>query len=240
MYRTNIHNAEDDQQCMATPASTVARWPSPGLRSVRGSSIRAASCARAGSPCGPWSYRSFDELAERLHEKRTFAKLHVGGGACLALAYERDRTTEDIDVRVDTGHEALEEAIREIAQAHDLPEQWLNDQPRGFIPEGDDARSPTLHESQSLVVTGASGGYLLAMKLEKRLRIVTRAECRSRGMWIPEPAIPRRPQEAILSAYAAPAPCRSPGTARSSAARTASTPSPVRTASAGCAASSTR
>ena len=107
-----------------------------------------------------------DELAERLHEKRTFAKLHVVGGACLALAYERERTTRDIDVRVDTGHEALEEAIREIAQAHDLPEGWLNDQPRGFIPEGDDARSPTLYESRSLVVTGASGEYLLAMKLE--------------------------------------------------------------------------
>ena len=107
-----------------------------------------------------------DELAERLHEKRTFAKLHVVGGACLALAYERERATRDIDVRVDAGHEALEEAIREIAQAHDLPEQWLNDKPRGFIPEGDDARGPTLHESQSLVVTGASGEYLLAMKLE--------------------------------------------------------------------------
>jgi len=38
--------------------------------------------------------RLFDELAERLHEKRTFAKLHLVGGACLALAYERDRTTE--------------------------------------------------------------------------------------------------------------------------------------------------
>ena len=110
--------------------------------------------------------RLFDELAERLHEKRTFAKLHVVGGACLALAYERDRTTRDIDVRVDAGHEALEEAIREIAQAHDLPPQWLNDQPRGFIPEGDDTRSPTLYESRSLVVTGASGEYLLAMKLE--------------------------------------------------------------------------
>ena len=105
-----------------------------------------------------------DALAERLHEKRAFAKLHIVGGACLALAYERERTTEDIDVRVDAGHEALEAAIREIAQEHDLPERWLNDQARGFIPEGDDARSPTLYESQSLVVTGASGEYLLASR----------------------------------------------------------------------------
>ena len=107
-----------------------------------------------------------EALAERLHEKRTFAKLHLVGGACLALAYERERTTEDIDARVDAGHEALEEAVREIAQEHALPERWLNDQARGFIPEDDDARSLTLHESQSLVVTGASGEYLLAMKLE--------------------------------------------------------------------------
>ena len=107
-----------------------------------------------------------DELAERLHEKRTFAKLHLVGGACLALAYERERTTEDIDARVDAGHEALKDAVCEIAQRHDLPERWLNDQARGFIPEDHDARSPTLYESQSLVVTGASGEHLLAMKLE--------------------------------------------------------------------------
>ena len=107
-----------------------------------------------------------DRLSERLSEKRAFAKFHVVGSACIALAYERERTTLDIDVRVDAGHRALEEAIREIAQEHDLPQRWLNDQSRGFIPEHDDLRSPTLYESQSLVVTGASGEYLLAMKLE--------------------------------------------------------------------------
>lgn len=107
-----------------------------------------------------------DELAVRLRKKGTFAKLHVVGGACMALAYERDRSTEDVDARVDAGHEALEEAIREVAHEHDLPERWLNDQARGFIPEGDDGRSPTLYESQSLIVTGASAEHLLAMKLE--------------------------------------------------------------------------
>ena len=72
-------------------------------------------------------------------------------------------------MRVDAGHRALEDAIREIAQDHGLPPRWLNDQARGFIPERDDPRSPTLYESQSLVVTGASGEYLLAMKLEASL-----------------------------------------------------------------------
>ena len=39
-------------------------------------------------------------LSERLREKRVFAKIHVVGSACMALAYERERTTLDIDVRV--------------------------------------------------------------------------------------------------------------------------------------------
>ena len=107
-----------------------------------------------------------ERLSERLREKEAFAKIHVVGSACIALAYQRERTTLDIDVRVDAGHRALEEAIREIAQEHDLPQRWLNDQARGFVPDLDDPRSPTLYESQSLVVTGASGEYLLAMKLE--------------------------------------------------------------------------
>ena len=33
-----------------------------------------------------------DRLSERLREKRAFAKIHVVGSACIALAYERERT----------------------------------------------------------------------------------------------------------------------------------------------------
>ena len=89
-----------------------------------------------------------DRLSERLREKRAFAKLHVVGSACIALAYERERTTLDIDVRVDAGHRALEDAIREIAQERGLPQRWLNDQARGFIPERDDPRSPRDHPEE--------------------------------------------------------------------------------------------
>ena len=89
----------------------------------------------------------FEQLSERLRRKNTFAKLHVVGGACIALAYQRERTTEDIDVRVEAGDYALTEAIREIAQAQGLPRTWLNDQARTFIPEHDEPRTPTLYQS---------------------------------------------------------------------------------------------
>ena len=84
-----------------------------------------------------------EHLSERLRRKNTFAKLHVVGSACIALAYQRERTTEDIDVRVEAGDYALKEAIREIAQERGLPREWLNDQVRTFRPER--RRSPAPH-----------------------------------------------------------------------------------------------
>jgi hypothetical protein len=51
-----------------------------------------------------------------------------------------------------------------VAARHDLPEDWLNDGVKGFLP-GDDPRARQVHESDSLRVDVASPEYLLAMKL---------------------------------------------------------------------------
>ena len=107
-----------------------------------------------------------DALSERLRRRRTVAKIYVIGGACMALAYGRGRSTEDVDARIDTGHGALTEAAREIARERGLAESWLNEQATSAIPRTPDRRAQTLYESANLVVTGASAEYLLAMKLE--------------------------------------------------------------------------
>ena len=107
-----------------------------------------------------------DTLSQRLQRKRTIARLYVIGGACMALAYGRGRSTRDIDARIDTGHGALIEAARDIARERGLPQSWLNDQATSAIPRGPDRRAQTLYESHHLIVTGASAEYLLAMKLE--------------------------------------------------------------------------
>ena len=106
-----------------------------------------------------------DVLSERLHRRQAVARLYVIGGACMALAYDRGRSTEDIDVRIDAGHAALREAAHEIARERGLPQAWLNEQAMSALDVGTDERAPTLYESRSLVVTGASAQYLLAMKL---------------------------------------------------------------------------
>ena len=106
-----------------------------------------------------------DMLSERLHRARAVARLYVVVGACMALAFDRGRSTEDIDVRVDAGHTALLDAAREIARERGLPQDWLNEQAMSAIDLGTDERARTLYESPHLVVTGASAQYLLAMKL---------------------------------------------------------------------------
>ena len=157
-----------------------------------------------------------DGLSERLRRKRTVARLYLIGGACMALAYGRGRSTEDVDARIDTGHAALTEAAHEIAREHGLPQGWLNEQATSAIPRGRDRRAQTLYESPHLVVTGASAEYLLAMKLEagrdkdvediayllERLEI----EASDEALAIHEAALPeskRQPQaRALLSALA--------------------------------------
>ena len=64
-----------------------------------------------GSPSKPLSkddmYALFDALSERLQRKRARADIYLVGGAVMALAFDRDRITGDIDARIDAGRGAL-------------------------------------------------------------------------------------------------------------------------------------
>jgi len=55
-------------------------------------------------------------------------------------------------------------AARRVAAEHDLPDDWLNDAVKGFLP-GPDAQAQTLYDEPGLTVRVASPTYLLAMKL---------------------------------------------------------------------------
>ena len=107
-----------------------------------------------------------DELSERLKRKKARASIYIVGGAAMALAFDRSRTTHDIDGRIDKGHGALIEAVHEIAHRRGLPTSWLNDQATPKMPMARDERARTVYASQYLTVTGASGEHILGMKLE--------------------------------------------------------------------------
>ena len=107
-----------------------------------------------------------DELARRLERRKVRAQIYVIGGAAMSLAFDRSRTTHDVDARVDSGHGVLIEAVREIARERGLPESWLNEQATANIPRLPDTRAKTVYESEYLTITGASAEHILAMKLE--------------------------------------------------------------------------
>ena len=107
----------------------------------------------------------FEELSEELRFSRARAQIYVVGGAAMSLAFDRERTTRDVDARIAAGHHRLEEAVRAVGLRHGLPDTWLNEQATAWMPRAEDARAQTLYESSYLTVTGASANHLLAMKL---------------------------------------------------------------------------
>ena len=107
----------------------------------------------------------FDELSDELRFTRTRAQIYIVGGAAMSLAFSRERTTRDVDARIDTGHSRLTEAVRKIGRKYGLGDTWLNDQATTAIPGTTDTRARTLYDSPFLTVTGASAEHLLAMKL---------------------------------------------------------------------------
>lgn len=107
----------------------------------------------------------FEELSSELGKRGARAHVYVFGGAAMSVAFDRRRTTVDIDVRVDSGREKLMEAVEVVGRRHGFKEGWFSEPLAVVMPQGSDPRAGTLYQSQYLTVTGASAQHMLAMKL---------------------------------------------------------------------------
>ena len=107
----------------------------------------------------------FEELSSELETRDARAHVYVFGGAAMSVAFDRGRTTVDIDVRVDSGREKLMEAVEAVGRRHGFEAGWFSEPLAVVLPRGSDQRAATLYQSQYLTVTGASAKHLLAMKI---------------------------------------------------------------------------
>jgi len=107
----------------------------------------------------------FEALSAELGKRGARAHVYVFGGAAMSVAFDRGRTTLDIDVRVDSGREKLMEAVDAVGRRHGLKEGWFTEPLAVALPRGSDQRAGTLYQSPYLTVTGASAKHMLAMKL---------------------------------------------------------------------------
>ena len=109
--------------------------------------------------------RLFNEVSQELRVEGARAQIYIVGGAAMSMAFDRERTTKDVDGRIEIGHGALTKAVQNVARRHDLPDNWVNESATILMPRAGDVRAKTVYESANLTVTGASAKHLLAMKL---------------------------------------------------------------------------
>jgi Nucleotidyltransferase of unknown function (DUF6036) len=102
-------------------------------------------------------------LGDELTSRGVRGQIFIVGGAAMALAYSTRRITKDIDAVFEPKN-AIYAAAAKVAEDLGLPEDWLNDAAKGFMPSGDEHARP-VPEVRGIEITTASPQYLLAMKL---------------------------------------------------------------------------
>jgi hypothetical protein len=76
--------------------------------------------------------RAFTALGDRLVRRGVVADVFIVGGAAMALAYDANRVTRDVDATFVPHGIVLDEA-RNVAEAMGLPPWWLNEQASAYI-----------------------------------------------------------------------------------------------------------
>ncbi len=102
-------------------------------------------------------------LGDELTKRGVHGQIFIVGGAAMALAYSTRRITRDVDA-VFEPKSAIYDAATIVALQFSLPDDWLNDGVKGFLP-GPDSHAISHPEIEGLEVTSASPRFLLAMKL---------------------------------------------------------------------------
>lgn len=105
--------------------------------------------------------RALDQVLAR---NGATADIYRVSGAAMALGFDAERSTRDVDA-VFAPTTVVREAAATVADEFDLPSDWLNDAVKGFVPSAPDVSQRVVFESDHLRVCAASAEYLLAMKV---------------------------------------------------------------------------
>jgi predicted nucleotidyltransferase len=106
----------------------------------------------------------FDQMSEAAQQRGVRIELFVVGGAAMALVYNTERVTRDLDA-VFEPKTIVYEVAAQVARASqlELADDWLNDGVKGFLP-GPDPSATVFYENDGISVRVASPRYLFVLK----------------------------------------------------------------------------
>jgi len=101
-------------------------------------------------------------LNEQLRKNGVTGEVCIVGGAAMILAFGSRESTRDIDALV-MAPAGVRTAVAQLAEAHGLPQNWLNDGAKGFA-SGQPTEIKEILKFSNLRVVTPSAEYILAMK----------------------------------------------------------------------------
>ena len=103
-------------------------------------------------------------MAEAAESRGVRIEMFIVGGGAIALVYDATRLTGDLDAVFEPKQVGYDIARQVAADAElDLPEDWLNDAVKGFLP-GDDPHATVFFDRPGMSVRVASPRYLFVLK----------------------------------------------------------------------------
>ena len=106
--------------------------------------------------------KAFESLDAKLERRGAKGEIGVVGGAAMLLAFNARAATKDVD-GIFFPSEVLRECAVEVARELSLPENWLNDAVKAYLPQ-DPTPTSAVYKGPSLTVWVPPAEYLLAMK----------------------------------------------------------------------------
>lgn len=108
--------------------------------------------------------RAFRLMADHLAAAGDRGELLIADGAVMAIVYDVERVTRDVDGVIIQGHGPVSDAARRVAQELHLPRGWLNEGVSAYLSTQLDPDTIPIFDHPNLGVMAVSPEHLLALK----------------------------------------------------------------------------